>query len=135
MYNCPTVSKKVGQGHVYHVMASPIFLTTVSKRLGPEETSCWCLGTAKKTISTLPSKYYCGPRTLVQLGPGASSNQHSWEAKSTYQQGFLSTHLNWSKQMATTSELSSVRGLPFEQALLSPSACSRGNRWVFSIIL
>ncbi len=34
-----TISKKLGQGHVYHCVASPLLFITVCKRLGTEETS------------------------------------------------------------------------------------------------
>ena len=37
------VSKKLEQGDAYHRVASPLLLTTVYKKLGSEETSCWSL--------------------------------------------------------------------------------------------
>lgn len=38
------ISKKLGQGHFYHCVASSLLFTTVCKRLGTEETSCSSLG-------------------------------------------------------------------------------------------
>jgi len=38
------VSKKLGQAHVYHCVASPLHLQAVCKCLATEETSCWTFG-------------------------------------------------------------------------------------------
>lgn len=38
------MSKKLGEGHLYHCVASPLLLTTAHKHLVTEETSYWTSG-------------------------------------------------------------------------------------------
>ncbi len=53
------ISKKLGQGHVYHCVASPLLFITVCKRLGTEETSCSSLGIGMLSHSCLIQASSC----------------------------------------------------------------------------
>ncbi len=53
------ISKKLGQGHVYHCVASPLLFITVCKRLGTEETSCSSLGIGMLSHSCLIQTSSC----------------------------------------------------------------------------
>ncbi len=53
------ISKKLGQGHVYHCVASPLLCITVCKRLGTEETSCSSLGIGMLSHSCLIQASSC----------------------------------------------------------------------------
>ncbi len=51
--------KNLGQGHVYHCVASPLLFITVCKRLGTEETSCSSLGIGMLSHSCLIQASSC----------------------------------------------------------------------------
>uniref|UniRef100_A0A9J7X4R8 Transposase n=1 Tax=Cyprinus carpio carpio TaxID=630221 RepID=A0A9J7X4R8_CYPCA len=53
------ISKKLGQGHVYHCVASPLLFITVCKRLGTEETSFSSLGIGMLSHSCLIQASSC----------------------------------------------------------------------------
>ncbi len=53
------ISRKLGQGHVYHCVPSPLLFITVCKRLGTEETSCSSLGIGMLSHSCLIQASSC----------------------------------------------------------------------------
>ena len=138
------ISKKLGQGHVYHCVASPLLFITVCKRLGTEETSCSSLGIGMLSHSCLIQASSCS--TVVSLFCGIflfmMCQMFSMGERSGLQAGDFSTQilLLRSHDVVIDAVCSlalscwKMQGLPWKRQCLDGSICC-SRTWIipFSI--
>jgi len=140
----------LGRDHVYHCVASPLYLTTVRKHLFPDETSfisCWTCGRRLLSNSKPLSHISCdlqAKTTAASFTCCCSSPYFTSAKQRRLCHALLSSHtlgqccrISW----VTTATLirveqcfQLVKGLNSRQATTKPCCWNRWNRW-FSIFL